>query len=429
MSLALIVSILFIAGCDNISVIGDKDNDGDTVPRTVDNPPPEEPAPPEEPTDPNGPVDPGLPDESDPGGPILLSLRDVNGDGIQDIAVIIEDPTNEKLTATVKDANNNLINTISFTGDCRLLSAVPLPDMNGDLGMELAVICRDRSTGEPAIEIRNPSNGGLIRNMRFSSDLQLLFTSTVEDVSGDGFPELAALFKETAPTGLLFTQIINPLDGVSMNNVYFDNRFIARDLLSIPDMDRSGIPEIVFLGETSKGEFRTVIRDAQSNAIVSTKSLGSQFTVKQLSVAPNRNGDSIEEIAALRQDRSLTVLLYQAFDGALSNVVNFNPEFKSEKMLILADINGNGALELAVLGLNPKTDSIKTEVRDARTGDLLSNVLWPTLYLPVDTVTMTDINFNGSQELVYLGRRDSDGKLMVYIKDSITNELLGTIDF
>ena len=33
MSLALIVSILFIAGCDNISVIGDKDNDGDTVPR------------------------------------------------------------------------------------------------------------------------------------------------------------------------------------------------------------------------------------------------------------------------------------------------------------------------------------------------------------------------------------------------------------
>lgn len=43
--------------------------------------------------------------------------------------------------------------------------------MNGDLGMELVVICWDCFMGELVIEICNLSNGGLICNMRFSSDL------------------------------------------------------------------------------------------------------------------------------------------------------------------------------------------------------------------------------------------------------------------
>lgn len=52
------------------------------------------------------------------------------------------------------------------------------------------------------------------------------------------------------------------------------------------------------------------------------------------------------------------------FDGVLFNVVNFNLEFKFEKMFILVDINGNGVLELVVLGFNLKIDFIKMEVCD-----------------------------------------------------------------
>lgn len=82
MLFVFIVSILFIVGCDNISVIGDKDNDGDIVFCIVDNFFLEEFVLFEEFIDFNGLVDFGLLDELDLGGFILFLLCDVNGDGI-----------------------------------------------------------------------------------------------------------------------------------------------------------------------------------------------------------------------------------------------------------------------------------------------------------------------------------------------------------
>jgi hypothetical protein len=46
-----------------------------------------------------------------------------------------------------------------------------------------------------------------------------------------------------------------------------------------------------------------------------------------------------------------------------------------------------------------------------------------------DIATCADINGNGSEELVLLGKRASDGKLKATVKDAKTGELIGVVNF
>ena len=46
-----------------------------------------------------------------------------------------------------------------------------------------------------------------------------------------------------------------------------------------------------------------------------------------------------------------------------------------------------------------------------------------------DITTCAHINGNGTQELVLLGERASDGKLRAMVKDAKTGELIGVVNF
>ena len=46
-----------------------------------------------------------------------------------------------------------------------------------------------------------------------------------------------------------------------------------------------------------------------------------------------------------------------------------------------------------------------------------------------DIAICADINGNGAQELVLLGERASDGELRAIIKDAKTGELIGVVNF
>ncbi len=408
LKLILLLALIPITGCGK--VFNDSNSSATTPPRAVVDPPIEEPL------------------ESSP--PRLLSLNDINFDGLQDFVVINEDSESGQLTAVVKDTNDDLISNIDFGDNCRFLSALTLPDMNGDTVEELAVSCQDRTSGEIKTEIREPFNGGLIGNLSYNSDVLWLLSTLIDDMNGDGYPELAALGREPAPSEALVAQIRDPLNDTFISDVFFNNALLPRDLLSIPDINFSGFPELVLLAETSDGEFTSIIRDAQSGELLSSKTLGDQSSALQLAKAPASIAlEEPEEIAVLSNGDSPQVLIYEAPDGTQSSLVSLIPAFDPVKLLIISDLNDNQSLELAVLSTNPQTGTTTSEVRDARTGELITNIPLPRLNNPLDMVAIPDTNANGSPELVYLGRRDGDGSLEVLIHDSKTRARLGRLNF
>ena len=403
-ALILLAIMPLLTACDEVSVVVTDGEDPEVV-----IPPP----------DPDAPVT----------SPILLSLGDLNGDGIQDIAVVIDDVAGGKLTATVKGIDGNVVQRLPYNGEFRLQTAMVLPDMNGDGGVELAVFGRRADPVGMRVEIRDPLAGGLIRNIFFSNENTLLFTTPVDDLNGDSYPEITALLEGPQPEGLLFGQSVDPLAGGVINNVFFDNAWPAVDFISLPDINSSGSPEFALLGHNVSGEYRALVRDAGNSQFVNNISYGSQYTLLQLAALPDMNGNGIEELAALRQDNAVSIQINDAFNGTRISVVRFNPLFTPLKFVVVSDFNGNGAPELALLSKNTSTGEVKAEVRDAMTGVLLSNVWWTRDYPALDIVTIPDTNGNGAEELVALGKRESDGKLLVLVKDSKTNQLLGTVGF
>ena len=106
--------------------------------------------------------------------------------------------------------------------------------------------------------------------------------------------------------------------------------------------------------------------------------------------------------------------------------VYFNPSFTPRQLIALGDLKAGGESELAVPGVGAD-GKVKTELRGATRGILVAN-LWFGNIEPTELVMLPDINANGSVELALLGITQSE-EIRVIIKDALTKELLRRIRF
>ncbi len=98
------------------------------------------------------------------------------------------------------------------------------------------------------------------------------------------------------------------------------------------------------------------------------------------------------------------------------------------KLVAVADLNGNGADEAALLARNPDTAQVTVEVRDGRSSKRISRLWFNEECMPLDLAAIADINANGTEEVVMLGRC-ADGKLKAVVKDAGTGERLNVLGF
>jgi hypothetical protein len=110
-------------------------------------------------------------------------------------------------------------------------------------------------------------------------------------------------------------------------------------------------------------------------------------------------------------------------------VRGYNTKFTPVKLVVVSDFTGNGIEEYAVLGRNPDTGQVTAELRDGTSCEAVSRVWFNKDCTPLDMVTIADINANGAEELVMLGRCGTEGQLRAYVKDAETGAFLRRLDF
>ncbi len=98
------------------------------------------------------------------------------------------------------------------------------------------------------------------------------------------------------------------------------------------------------------------------------------------------------------------------------------------KLAVLADLNGNGAEEYALLARNPDTGQVHAKVRDGVSAEAINTVWFSKDCTPLDLASIADINANGAGELVLL-ERCADGELKAVVTDAGTGETLNTLRF
>lgn len=188
----------------------------------------------------------------------------------------------------------------------------------------------------------------------------------------------------------------------------------------------------VLVHDSSTGGVAALLRDAASGALLRRVPFDAAWWPRAMVRVPDMNGNGSDELALLGANRRNGLRAAQVRDsltGASLGLVPFDPGYTPVKMLALPDLDGNGASELAVL---ERSTSIyvdgdvpaQAEVRDARTGLVLRRVDFTGFAHQegkIDFAALADSNGNGSPELAIVGNQACcSSSALVAISDALT---------
>lgn len=317
----------------------------------------------------------------------FATLPDGNANGVAESAILGQHETSGAIRVAVLDglsgaAVGTLANFKFLNAAFVPLAVRALPDFSGNGKDEVAVLGRS-DTGQLRVQVRDGADGSdvttaiLFLNAASSAvDLQVL-----PDGNGNGAAELALLGRN-ADTGINTVQIRDAATGAAIRSIlFFDAAVEAVALALVPDQNANGKPELAVLGrDTATGVVSVQLRDAANGALLRTANyLTSAFEPVALVAIDDADGDGEVELAVLGCDRvtgTNTLQLREALSGANPRNFGFSLAGNSaEGLAVIADATGNGAQELVVLSAG--TRGARLQVRDAQSGALLSAIVVP----------------------------------------------------
>ncbi len=254
------------------------------------------------------------------------------------------------------------------------------------------------------------------------------------DVSGDGTQDIAVVLKE-GPAGDLSARIMDAVGGASIRTFRCDQGYALIDLAVVPDQNANGAPELALLGRNAAtADMQVEVHDTLSgdrlHAIVFDLV---DRTPKRLAVLADPDGGTAQ-LAVLATaltadgDRYAAMQIRDARTGAWVGDVQFDPDYEYRGFAVVADANGNGAPELAMLGIKKTRFQYgmnKVELRDSSSGLLVRDLWSQTGADPLDLVEVPDAAGVGPSDVAVLERWGA--KVVVKTTDTGTAAKVGFV--
>jgi hypothetical protein len=298
-------------------------------------------------------------------------------------------------------------------------SLVTIPDRSGNSIAEVAVL-RDNSR---IVEIREGQSGALLRNLDFLSAGYTPYTiASVPDSDGDGAAELALLASRDSD-GRMVVELRNVSGTESPRSIWFaaNHEPVALAVVA-DDADANGIAELAVLSaRNSDGrglvEVKNVFGPTNTNAIWA----GAGLTPSDVEVIADKDANSVPEIAILstrNSDGRIVVEIKNASGATQPNAVWFAPGHTAIDLVAVDDKDNNGIPEVAVLSSRDSDGRNVVEIKNA-SGVTASSAVWFQAGMTATAVKQVDdADNNGIPEVAVLAERDSDGRILVEVKNA-----------
>jgi hypothetical protein len=375
----------------------------------------------------------------------IASIKDINGDGINDIIVASEDNYVRCFNGNSHETADIFWEFEIYSGNVYLKQALGfLPDLNGDghdevvvgtTGGDRSVVVLSGKTGEQLWKFETGywGDGGWVYQVDASTDF-----------NSDGFPDvLACAGNDSQGTGPLRAFCLDGMDGsliwdyyiggpgfsvIAINDVTGDGipdalaggsnageqqgKIICINgntgfeiwtkvtegssvwaLLQIDDINSDGIADVV-AGEFGSGKYQAL--DATNGDLLFTGSVGSGFSIiTNLIKLDDVNGDGYADFTLTSNNSSCI-----AIDGVTGENIWFTSlDDQAQSVARIPDISGDGINDVIVGTLYQNN---YVYYLDGVFGDILFYAEYPE---PIDALgTTPDINGDGSWEVVAGGR-------------------------
>ena len=296
----------------------------------------------------------------------------VDANDATDFALLIGD--GDATTVSVRDGiTRQAISDFSLdAGDNRVLGIAGLGDFNAN-GAADAVVLSRRPNGQGWVAIHDGLTGQPLQQLSFAGAAWEARALTALDVNGDGRDDIGVLLVsddgEAAGIQVGDTVFGGQLVWVGLpSDAGTDYRAVA----TLDDIDGNGAPELAALRVDSASSAAVIVTDSRSKAPIATVTFDTTGkTVAGLAGVGDIDGSGADELAVLlvKPDGRGRVHLKDAQSGRWLGRLNFlGPDWQA-LAVASQDVDGDGSDEVSVLGLHDSGDPAAIQLIDAGTGD------------------------------------------------------------
>lgn len=345
------------------------------------------------------------------GGPYLTSLADANGNSAADIAVLYQIPGKQSYVAKILDGSTGeKISKINYGKKHLPILFWRARDANGNGIPELVLVAMNSATGFTRVMVRDAATGETVSNATINKQYVPQEVGIGYDIAGVSSPIAILGLKATRPR-------VQILDAAFGTNVIVEP-YQAGQLPLMATLDSGAV---AILTNSGNNKHRVVLKDLNSGLRIN----GFEFQQLESAIEMKRNSISgAEGLSILGQDLTgkIVVQTHEVPSGDVVGSLRFG-HHTPLSLIILKDLNGNGANEIAVLS---RTDGgvYQARVKDGQSGDSISYMTFDKKFPPTGFQQLQDVSGNGVSELVVVGQ-NVDGRIRVQMKDAMTGEQTG----
>jgi hypothetical protein len=352
--------------------------------------------------------------------PIVCALPDITGDGIPDVAAL-RAPSSVEIRS---GADNALVRTLAFLGaGYTTVGALAMPDTDADGTPEFAVLAVRASDSRIVVQIRDIDGSGTPRQVFFATGNTPLAIALVgDDADNDGVPELAVLSTRNSDArGMI--ELKNAAGVANAKSLLAPLGYTPHDLEVVPDADGNGVPDLALLAtRNSDGRILGQVRNADGLGALYSTFFALNQTAIDLAVVPDKDDDGIPELAVLSSrisDGRLLVELKNASGAANQFPFWLSTGYTGIALEAVAPADGNATPEVAVLSQRQSDGRILVTVRDAIGADTPRSNFYTTGYVARGLAIFKDVDRNAVDEAAVLMIRNSDGRIYIQSRNTI----------
>ena len=194
----------------------------------------------------------------------LEALPDVDHNGTPEWAVL----GSESPWIEIRDAQSRvLVRKISLNDDFQVPQITVMPDLDGDGDPELAAIRYHPTDGDLRVTVRDPLSGQNLNGISFGTRNEPIKLVALEDLNGNGAPEATLLVRRKSDGTVLAITRDAGTDAL-VRTINFGPNAQPQDLARIDDINGNGKPELVMLGRRANGTLRAFVRDALTGSMI-----------------------------------------------------------------------------------------------------------------------------------------------------------------
>jgi len=282
---------------------------------------------------------------------------------------------------------------------CDPRGIVGLPDLNGNGSSDVGIV----APASTRVQIRDGSTDALINDIDFGQDIALQM-EMLPDLNGNGFPEIALLNEQAS--GQVIVQIRDSSTGAVVKKLFYGLAYqpVAMDVVT--DYSGNALPEIAFLGsQTGTDAVRMQVQDSLTGTFLDNVFLGTQSIAHDVVSLSDTSGNGIPEIGilgVLKANDQVSMQVWDAQTATFQTNVWFAKVYQPHSTITMPDINTNGSDEIVAVGVDPATQNIRVQVRDSDTTSTLFNIWLGAVNEAVDIALINDINSDGVADLAVL---------------------------